>query len=145
MDIKERGRIMSLRVNKPQPLHRLINKTKRNDNTRSVIIPMTKAMAKTLPELDGVKMPYGKSGSFMIDDPGVAQALQDKYGKKHLDIWQLDKNIQWHPADKGHRYEFGGVALPWHKYCELCGRKLRNDEINICRSCEKDYEVQNMT
>jgi len=94
------AKLFNLKV--PVPLHRMSIAKKRNDNVRYNMIPMTKAMAKTLANLDGVEMQYGRSGSFSTDDPGVAQALQDKYGKKHLDVWEV-KDRHYHPADKGHR------------------------------------------
>lgn len=102
---------MPRRLKKPMPLHRMTDRAKRNDDYRYQIIPINEGVARQTLELDGVPLPYGRSGAFMTDDIGVANAITDKYGKRNIDVW--DVKSKWHPSDKGHKYTFGNVDLPY--------------------------------
>lgn len=114
------------KLRKPMPLHRMTDKAKRNDNYRYQIIPLSEDVARQTLEIDGIPLPYGRSGGFMTDDIGVANAIVDKYGSRRIDVW--DVKGQWHPADRGHKYTFSGIHLPWHKYDEY-GRLIRTNDI----------------
>ena len=110
---------------KPMPLHRMTDRAKRNDDYRYQIIPLTKDVAEKTLELDGKPLPYGRSGAFMTDDSGVANAVKDKYGgNDKVDVW--DVKGKWNPSDEGHKYTFSGIELPWHKYDEY-GRLIREE------------------
>lgn len=96
------------------PLRKLTNKT-RNDDVRYEVIPMTEDMPSKTVEIDGHRMPWGASGGFMTNDKGVADEIQGKYGHR---VMTYETKGQWHPSDRGHRYTFPGVQLPWHRYDE---------------------------
>jgi hypothetical protein len=96
----------------PMPMRKLTEKP-RNDDTRYEIIPMTEGMATRTVDIDGVPMHWGSSGGFMTNDSGVADEVVNKYGDEVMMYATKDK---WHPSDRGHRYTFPGVRLPWHKY-----------------------------
>jgi hypothetical protein len=130
---------MPKRLKKPMPLHKMTDRVKRNDDYRYQIIPTDERIARQTLELDGKPLPYGRSGAFMTDDIGVANALVDKYGKRGIDVW--DVKSKWHPSDKGHRYTFSNVDLPWKKgnpnydeYGKRIDVIIKNDE-------NKDNEV----
>lgn len=109
--------------------------------TRYTIIPMTRDVASAGGvEAAGRKMKFGKTGSLMVKDSGVASAIKDKYGKD-VDIW--DVTSEWHPSDRGHKYRFTGLALPWHKECPLCGRQVIERDQTYCSICLKENEVAN--
>lgn len=125
-----------IRMKTPMPLHKLSDTTPRNDTTRYELVPLTSRMADTTPELEGKQFFYGRSGAMMTNDRGVAEAIQQKYGKKEMLMFET--KAAFHPADKGHKYTFGGVRLPWHKYCELCGRRMSNDtDGTTCGLCRE--------
>jgi hypothetical protein len=104
-------------VKRPVPLHKLTDKTPRNDKKRYQFIPMTQDMAMQPPELEGKTFAYGRSGSCMTDDKGIADEIEAKYGKGEVQVWELED--KWHPADWGHKYKFSGIKMPWHQYNEL--------------------------
>lgn len=68
-----------------------------------------------VPEIDGRKMPFGRNGTLRVHDKGLADELQAKYGYENLIV---DPTILPHVSDRGHKYFFRGVRLPWHKYDE---------------------------
>jgi len=130
---------MIKRLKKPVPLHRLTDKAKRNDTTRYQIMPMTKDMLETPPVIEGKEFTYGKSGSFMTDDKGVADEIVAKYGKHEVEVW--DVNHTWHPSDDGHKYRFSNVDLPWKKnnpHYDEYGKRI--DDI-IQHNNDKESEV----
>jgi hypothetical protein len=102
--------------------------TPRNDDTRWEVAPRSMWMAEHPVELDGRVFIPGRSGAFMVNDEGVANAIKQKYGEDN--IMTFETKGTWHPSDKGHTYRFRGVALPWHKYDEA-GRKISQPETDI--------------
>jgi hypothetical protein len=133
---------MAKRVKKPMPLHKMTDRAKRNDNMRYQIIPTSPDVAGQTLELDGKPLPYGRSGAFMTDDVGVANAIKDKYdgyGMGKIDVW--DVKSQWHPSDKGHRYTFGNVDISYKHNNPNYDEYGKRIDVIIEQMSEKESEV----
>jgi len=102
----------------------------RNDYYRYQMMPLNPALKDKTLTLGDKKFKPGRTGGFLCKDGGEARDLVTKYGDHNLDIWEVKDH--WHPADRGHKYIQNGVALPWHRECELCGRKA---EGQLCQRC----------
>jgi len=78
---------------------------------------------------------FGKSGGFVVNDPGEARELQARYGHNELIAMPVDD----HPmdrADPGHTYTFRAKAMPWATYCELCGLRTEDGK-SFCHFHER--------
>jgi hypothetical protein len=75
-------------------------------------------------EINGKKMPFGKLDAFRVKDPGVAKAIEQKYGSEVV----VDK-IDTTPLDekKTHPNRIVMPALPWHEYDET-GKIIRKEK-----------------
>jgi hypothetical protein len=90
----------------------------------SIVYEAVKATTRDFtPEIDGKKYPFTRNGQFYVRDKGIADELQAKYGYENLIV---DPTTIPHPSDRGHKYRFVSIALPWAKYDEL-GRRIKED------------------
>src|SRR3990167_4889638 len=64
-------------------------------------------------EIDGKQMPFGRDGVFRVNDPGVADAIRQKYGR----TGQVTVSRIRYPdvADRGHKYFFSMPEMPWRR------------------------------
>jgi len=77
-------------------------------------------------EIDKKKMPFGKYNAFRVKDPGIANAIRDKY-KGRVTVTGI--NATHVEERKLHKSKVVSPGMPWHKYDEL-GRIVRKEKEN---------------
>lgn len=88
-------------------------------------------------EIGGKKMPFGKLGAFRVKDPGVAQAIREKYGRQ---VTVTGINARPVMERKLHPNRIISPGMPWNKHDEL-GRIIREDNENALQD-RKDYRSE---
>lgn len=56
-------------------------------------------------------MKFNGEGRFCVDDESVANEIREKYPATTT-VTRVNAN---HASDRGHKYFFAGIAMPWHK------------------------------
>lgn len=77
-------------------------------------------------EIGGKKMPFGKLGAFRVKDPGVANAIRQKYGRQ---VTVTGINTTPKMERKLHPNRIVSPGMPWHKHDEF-GKIIRKDNDN---------------
>jgi hypothetical protein len=54
---------------------------------------------------------FNKEGRFVVGDEGLAADIRKNYPQEVT----VSRVTASHPSDRGHKYFFGGLAMPWHK------------------------------
>jgi len=62
-------------------------------------------------EVGGKQMKFGREGWLRVKDPGVADAIRQKYGNVVTVTGVRAPDVH----DRGHRFHFSVPELPWHK------------------------------
>ena len=82
-------------------------------------------------DVDGHKVKLSRRGDAIIHDPGLARAIDQKYGnhkraqhRRSVVVAEVDNEDR--TRERGHTYTFRMPGMPWHEYDELgriVGRK----------------------
>jgi len=56
-------------------------------------------------------MPFNREGRFSVSDENVAAEIRQRYPRAVT----VSRVSTYHPSDRGHKYFFAGIAMPWHK------------------------------
>ncbi len=62
-------------------------------------------------EVGGMRMKFGREGWLRVKDPGVANAIREKYGNTVTVTGVRAPDVH----DRGHKFHFSVPELPWHK------------------------------
>ena len=80
---------------------------------------------------DGTVVPLAKVGPTVVKDAGLAKAIDQEYGRhkkarRNGDVLVIpvDNNHLNERDNRGHRYTFQTVAMPWARYDAL-GRRIK--------------------
>ena len=74
-------------------------------------------------QIEGKKMPFGKLGAFRVKDPGVANAIREKYDRL---VTVTGINTTPIIERKLHSSKIVSPGMPWHKYDQL-GKRIREE------------------
>ena len=79
---------------------------------------------------DGRTVPLSqKVNTTVVHDAGLARAIEQEFGHKggtgDVMVIETDNNHLHESDNKGHRYTFTNLAMPWAKYDEL-GRRIHD-------------------
>ena len=80
-------------------------------------------------EVDGKKYNFGRLGNMRISDPGVAKAIEQKWGSytkgatKEVVVAEVEHA---HDFERGHKYSHSFPGMPWHKHDAL-GKVIKDD------------------
>jgi hypothetical protein len=76
------------------------------------------------------KLKFGSTGAMIINDPGEANAVEERYGynRKGGTGEVTTMAVDDYPVERGHKYAFGAhPPMPWAKYDDL-GRRLPDEQ-----------------
>jgi hypothetical protein len=60
---------------------------------------------------DGREIPFNHEGRFVVKDESMANAIRKKYPRA-VTVTRFNSD---HVSDRGHKYFFAGIAMPWHE------------------------------
>ncbi len=76
-------------------------------------------------EVNGKEYKFRDNGMMRVKDRGEAFAIREKYGKGKRPAITTTRVNYPHPSDRGHKYTFAGIAMPWHRFDEN-GKRIDN-------------------
>lgn len=69
------------------------------------------------------ELAFNREGRFMVSDENVAAEIRRKYPREAT----VTRVHAPHPSDRGHKYFFAGIAMPWHKDKEDADKDREED------------------